>query len=397
MKFINKFIFLFIVFFSLFSCTNNLNNGNVSFYSAYKPILMDRSELEQSIYLMQEREIDTIFKVGFLADLILLGEIYYGIHILDNSIPTNFRYLGFINIPGIIDFVVKDSMIYANNSVDLIAIKLVSPEQIVLTQREKNVFPELSPPDGRKPNPIFMRSQRLENTEIIAWVRDKNIDLLDSLFIVNNLLSVFNDYLLGIIGQNLVVYKIQDDLLEYKSFTRVNIDVNYKLFSVDQYFMCIGLSSLRVLSLELDNPILKKEYFGISPANYIDFRKFSESYYMLVSFHYDPFYWNTTNQVEIYNLGNFNTISLDTIIKLNYPLDVKIKDSLFFVCDQGIKIFKLDSSYNQIYYQPADAYNLFLKDSLLITIGSNLTQYQLVQDSLILLWQKSIKFSWVMH
>jgi len=359
---------------------------------------MDKSELEQSIYLMQEREIDTIFKVGFLADLILLGEIYYGIHILDNSIPTNFRYLGFINIPGIIDFVVKDSMIYANNSVDLIAIKLVSPEQIVLTQREKNVFPELSPPDGRKPNPIFMRSQRLENTEIIAWVRDKNIDLLDSLFIVNNLLSVFNDYLLGIIGQNLVVYKIQDDLLEYKSFTRVNIDVNYKLFSVDQYFMCIGLSSLRVLSLELDNPILKKEYFGISPANYIDFRKFSESYYMLVSFHYDPFYWNTTNQVEIYNLGNFNTISLDTIIKLNYPLDVKIKDSLFFVCDQGIKIFKLDSSYNQIYYQPADAYNLFLKDSLLITIGSkNLTQYHLVQDSLILLWQKSIKFSWVMH
>jgi hypothetical protein len=110
-------------------------------YSAYKPILMSRSDLLNSVTITEARTVDTVFKVGFCGDNLLVGKTYKGIHVLDISESGNVRNLSFISVPGIIDFVVNDSVIFVNNSVDLVAIKLISPTQIQVLDREEDVLP----------------------------------------------------------------------------------------------------------------------------------------------------------------------------------------------------------------------------------------------------------------
>ena len=117
---------------------------------------------------------------------------------------------------------------------------------------------------------------------------------------------------------------------------------------------------------------------------------------MAASFHYAPVFWSSINQVEIYHVGSFDGLNLDTVLRLTYPLDVRFDDSLLLVCDQGIKVFRYDSLFRQVFYEPADAQVLFQKDSLLVSIGEiTLSQYILRGDSLSLVWHKPIEFSWV--
>ncbi len=387
----------FLLVITLFVGACNSKMSTPSDYSSYKPVLMSRSDLLNSVALRPQRTIDTVFKVDFMGDIMLVGEIYKGIHLLDNLDPSNVRPLGFISIPGIIDFVVKDSIIFANNAVDLVSVKVVSPTEIQIVAREQDVFGELQPPDGRSMDPVFMRGHRPENTEIVAWVRDPNVQLhADSLFLVTNLLARDETHVFGLIGQSVVMFNNNSGILEYNSLTKANFDANYRIGYYNEYLFFYGANNLRVFQVQADNLTLVNEYTGINPSNYIDFWCLNDSCIMAVSFHSDANFWNLNNQLEIYSVGNFDAISLDTIIALSYPLDVKIRDSFLYVCDQGIKIFYHDSVYHQVYYMPSDAQALFFNDSLLVSIGeSHLSQYEVKADSLNLLWEIPIEYSWV--
>ncbi len=135
----------------------------------YKPILMTRSELENSVSYIESRKLERPGKMYIRGNTLFINELFRGVHVIDNFDPENPKHVGFITIPGCIDIAVDRNMLYADNAVDLIAIDISSLENISVTKRIRNVFPELTPPDYEYIPSGYTKENRPENTVIIEW------------------------------------------------------------------------------------------------------------------------------------------------------------------------------------------------------------------------------------
>ncbi|MEN8119771.1 MAG: hypothetical protein ABFS35_05470 [Bacteroidota bacterium] len=139
-------------------------------FSEYKPILMEREELEKSISFSTAREMIQPGKIYLKGDTIYINERYKGVHVIDNTNPGNPIKVGFIVVPGCIDMAMKTDVLYADNSVDLVSIKLGNNlSALTVTKRLKNIFPELMPPDNRTLQSQYLPENRPENTVIVGW------------------------------------------------------------------------------------------------------------------------------------------------------------------------------------------------------------------------------------
>ncbi len=119
-------------------------------YSNHKPVFMLRSEMEKNVKLEGPRTITNPGKIYIKDHLIFINEKYRGIHVVDNTNPEDPSIIAFINIDGCIDMAMKDNVLYADNAVDLIAVKAdAHMTGIEVTKRIKNTFPEPVSPDGR--------------------------------------------------------------------------------------------------------------------------------------------------------------------------------------------------------------------------------------------------------
>lgn len=133
--------------------------------SEYRPVLMDRSELDNSVKLLEPQRHNNYGKIYRKDSLLFINELYEGVHVYDNSDPRNPVNLGFISIPGNVDIAIKGKYIYADNAVDLVVIEFEG-NKLSVVDRNKDVFPELQSPDGGSSPEL---SSRPENTIIIKW------------------------------------------------------------------------------------------------------------------------------------------------------------------------------------------------------------------------------------
>ncbi len=137
--------------------------------SNYKPILLTRDQLEQSIKSSPARALENPGKIYMKDQFVFIVEKYKGVHIVNNSDRMNPTKERFIEIPGCIDIAIKGYTLYADNAVDLVAIDIVDFSNIVVTQRIKETFPELYPPDFDYLPYEYEKDQRPNNTIIVAW------------------------------------------------------------------------------------------------------------------------------------------------------------------------------------------------------------------------------------
>ncbi|MFO7829339.1 MAG: hypothetical protein R6V23_11995 [Bacteroidales bacterium] len=138
--------------------------------SDYYPILMERSELEKSVFLRENQDIVTPGKIYYKDHIVYLNEKFKGIHVIDISNPASPEKIAFINIPGCIDIAIKNNSLFADNAIDLVSIDLSGGVQALkVSKRVKNVFPESTPPDLDYIPAAFNHSNRPDNTIIVAW------------------------------------------------------------------------------------------------------------------------------------------------------------------------------------------------------------------------------------
>ncbi len=150
----------------LFSCIKEPYEEPISGYEA---VLMERSELENSIRFDEPRKLNRAGKIYIKDNLLFINELFSGVHVYDNSDPTQPKVLGFINIPGNVDISIDGDIMYADNAVDLIALRFTGT-QVEILDRNRNVFPELSPPDLPGYIPFqYTKGERPENTVIVRW------------------------------------------------------------------------------------------------------------------------------------------------------------------------------------------------------------------------------------
>jgi hypothetical protein len=86
------------------------------------------------------KELENPGKIYLYGDYLLINEPQEGIHILDNTNPSSPINLNFIPIEGNVDLAVNNSMLYADNYVDLLVFDISNIRSIKQVERVKDVF-----------------------------------------------------------------------------------------------------------------------------------------------------------------------------------------------------------------------------------------------------------------
>ncbi|MHA6248758.1 hypothetical protein ACXYMU_12525 [Pontibacter sp. CAU 1760] len=135
--------------------------------SAYQPILMSRAQLESSIKMLAPIPISDAGKLYKYGAYVLVNERYKGIHLIDNRNPSVPIKLGFIQVPGSVDFAVKDNVLYVDNAVDLVAIDISDVNALKVRKRVREAFPPLLTPDAL--GWYYDRAGAPKDAVIVGW------------------------------------------------------------------------------------------------------------------------------------------------------------------------------------------------------------------------------------
>ena len=158
------FALLSILTFTLLSSSDTANR-----FGAYSPIFMQREDMENAVKAEAPRTLHDPGKIYVKDNFIFINEKYKGIHVIDNSMPSQPVNIAFIHVDGCLDLAIKDDIIYADNAIDLIAIKANADfTSVQVTERLKQVFPEIANPDGAWPY-YELNSLRPKNAILVAW------------------------------------------------------------------------------------------------------------------------------------------------------------------------------------------------------------------------------------
>jgi len=121
----------------LFSCKDRIEET----YTINEPVYLSYGDLRNSVKTTAGQEIIQPGKIYFKDQYIFVNEYQKGIHVIDNTDPSNPLIVRFIEIPGNVDMAVKGSILYADSYVDLVAIDIADMENIRETSRLTDVFP----------------------------------------------------------------------------------------------------------------------------------------------------------------------------------------------------------------------------------------------------------------
>lgn len=110
-------------------------------YTRLDPVFVTLDEIRSSKAEFEApRALENPGAIYYYNNKIYVGERSAGIHVIDNSDPSNPTPINFIAIPGNESFAIKNGILYASNYVDLLAINLANNQTVGRTQ---NVFPAL--------------------------------------------------------------------------------------------------------------------------------------------------------------------------------------------------------------------------------------------------------------
>lgn len=111
------------------------------FYTVATPITMTADEMRSAVSFDAPKEIDDSGKIYAYDDLIFINDLNKGVHMIDNSNPSNPVKMAFINIPGNVDISVRGNLLFANSFVDLLVFDLSDRSDVKLLRRLEDVFP----------------------------------------------------------------------------------------------------------------------------------------------------------------------------------------------------------------------------------------------------------------
>lgn len=137
------------------------------FLDGYKPIYVPASEAK-TIRIMGPREVDNQGKIYIKDQYIYIGDVEKGVHIIDNSNPTNPQKIAFIQIYGNHDVAIKDNILYADNLDDLVAIDISDSIQVIKRIEGVYKLPNQTYPEN-VPYGTYFECADSEQGIVVGW------------------------------------------------------------------------------------------------------------------------------------------------------------------------------------------------------------------------------------
>jgi len=138
-------------------------------YTMLSPVYKQKTEVYANIKSNTVRDISAPGKLFLYGSYIFLNEVDKGVHIIDNSNPSNPVVKAFINIPGNLDIAVRGNTLYADLYSDMVVVDITDPLQARFVKHVNNVFPERMYSNGFVPD---------TNLVIVDWIKkDTTVDI----------------------------------------------------------------------------------------------------------------------------------------------------------------------------------------------------------------------------
>jgi hypothetical protein len=109
-------------------------------YTANVPVYLSYVDLRKSVKVEDPVELSNPGKIYFKDNIIYINEYRKGIHVINNSNPSNPVKVGFINIPGNVDIAIRDNFLFADSYIDLVVFDISDIHNVREVSRTENIF-----------------------------------------------------------------------------------------------------------------------------------------------------------------------------------------------------------------------------------------------------------------
>jgi hypothetical protein len=130
-----------ITLIAAYSCHDKVEES----WEVNSPVYMSYEDLRNAFKVAEGQEIKQSGKLYFKDNFIFVNEYQKGIHVIDNEDPANPKIIKFLEIPGNVDLAIAGNILYADSYVDLLSIDISDINNIVIVDRDTNVFPYIIP------------------------------------------------------------------------------------------------------------------------------------------------------------------------------------------------------------------------------------------------------------
>src|SRR5690606_9460981 len=133
---------LSLAFFSLLFVSCDKNDDEYELVNVATPEYMDIEAFRSSVVMDPPTQIKQSGKIYVYHQLVLVGDVRSGIHIIDKSNPLSPEKVAFSKIKANKDMEVKGDYLYADSLMDLVVFDLSDRHNIREAARLESVFPE---------------------------------------------------------------------------------------------------------------------------------------------------------------------------------------------------------------------------------------------------------------
>jgi hypothetical protein len=381
-------------------------------YSVNEPVFMTADEFKNSVSVKNTAHILSDYgKICFYQGYLFISEPDKGIHIINNTNPAAPQIVGYIELAGNNDLAIRNDLLYADALANLVWFDLSDPAKPVLKGILENAFPEIFPPipdnnygidyaacypeGGRKGLIVGWKltQKTQEVTEHHSWWGWEKGDAYTDVATpsandkggstgINGSMSRFSlyqNYLYSVVNNQMCIFNLSDET-PVKAVENLYIGSNVEtIFSYkDKMFMGTPTG---MLIYSVSNP-LSPQYcssmqhvFGCDPV-------VVDNDLAYVTVHSGNFCGQTSNELFIVDVKDvYNPRQLVSFTMTN-PKGLGIDRNTLFLCDDGLKIFRIGNDPQQlaanqiIQYKGMDGYDLIPFDNTLMMIADNgLYQY----------------------
>lgn len=114
-------------------------------YVYFEPVFTPMETIRESVEFTGPREVKTLGRLYLKGDYLFINEPGEGIHVIDDTDPTNPVPLKFIGIPGNFDMAINGNVLYADSYVDLLSMDISDLDNIRILGRTTNAFSAYNP------------------------------------------------------------------------------------------------------------------------------------------------------------------------------------------------------------------------------------------------------------
>jgi hypothetical protein len=394
-------------------------------YLVNVPVYMDRNEFKNSVKVTGSTDIVSPGKIYFKDHTIFINESLKGIHVIDNSDPSSPVFVSFIEIPGNVDMAIKDSILYADSFIDLVALNIGDIHNIREVGRVDSIFPYSLPPlleDNGLPTATVDANAGIvvgwETKEVEEVVNTGNTNVrtlwggpiyMEDTYAgskTNN--SSDGSMSVGVAG-SMARFTLNDNFL-------YTVDQsNLKVFDIDELSSPLLVSDKYIgWGIETIFPYGNKLFFGSqsgmiiygisNPADPVYISTYShitscdpvvvEDNYAYVTLRAGNLCGEATSQLDVIDISNIQNPKWVESYPMQEPYGLGIDNQTLFVCDgpAGLKVYNAEDPGNLVktaWFSDVQAFDVIPYNGILMMIGEGgLYQYNYYgSDSISLLSQ----------